>query len=65
MVSKKKKTVADKVRAKKGNVAKKTSPFEVKTNRQKHHVLGQKIAKHDRGAPGISRSKAIKKVNNL
>ncbi|XP_041369005.1 nucleolar protein 14-like [Gigantopelta aegis] len=61
VAKKKKKFVADKVRAKKADVAKTTNPFEVKINRQKHHVLGQKISKHDRGAPGISRSKAIKK----
>lgn len=37
------------------------NPFEVHTNKRKHDILGRKL-KHDRGLPGISRSKAIKKV---
>uniref|UniRef100_A0A8C9WAP1 NOP14 nucleolar protein homolog (yeast) n=1 Tax=Scleropages formosus TaxID=113540 RepID=A0A8C9WAP1_SCLFO len=36
------------------------NPFEVKINRKKFDVLGQKT-KHDVGLPGVSRSKAIKK----
>jgi nucleolar protein 14 len=35
--------------------------FEVRVNRKKHDILGQKL-KSDRGLPGISRSKAIQKV---
>ena len=41
---------------------KKLNPFEVHINRQKFEVLGRKL-KSDRGLPGISRSKAIKKVS--
>ena len=39
----------------------KNNPFEIHTNKRKHDILGRKL-KHDRGLPGISRSKAIKKV---
>ncbi|CAN8012088.1 unnamed protein product [Ixodes pacificus] len=39
-----------------------TNPFEVKVNKQRHDVLGRK-SKNDRGLPGVSRSKAIKKRN--
>ncbi|XP_029197418.2 nucleolar protein 14-like [Acropora millepora] len=38
----------------------KNNPFEIHTNRKKHDILGRKV-KHERGLPGISRSKAIKK----
>ena len=37
------------------------NPFEVRLNRKKHDILGQKT-KSDRGLPGVSRSKANKKV---
>ncbi|KAJ8316910.1 hypothetical protein KUTeg_004814 [Tegillarca granosa] len=60
-MGKKKKQVADKVRNKKKETDKKINPFEVKINRQKQDVLGRKISKHDKGMPGLSRSKAIKK----
>jgi len=40
------------------------NPFELKVNRQKHEVLGRKISKADKGKPGESRSRAIKKVHN-
>lgn len=36
------------------------NPFEIHTNRRKHDILGRKL-KHDKGLPGISRSKSIKK----
>lgn len=36
------------------------NPFEVHTNREKISVLGRKL-KHDKGMPGISRTKATKK----
>ena len=39
------------------------NPFEVRVNRKKHHVLGQR-SKSDRGLPGVSRSKAILKVKS-
>lgn len=38
----------------------KNNPFEIHTNRRKHDILGRNL-KHDKGLPGISRSKAIKK----
>ena len=37
------------------------NPFEIHTNKRKHDILGRRI-KHERGTPGVSRSKAIKKV---
>lgn len=37
-----------------------TNPFEVHTNREKISILGRKL-KHDKGMPGISRAKAIKR----
>ncbi|ESN93747.1 hypothetical protein HELRODRAFT_193948 [Helobdella robusta] len=40
---------------------KSVSKFEIKVNKQKHHVLGQKLSKYDRGMPGVSKSKSIKK----
>lgn len=40
---------------------KKINPFEIKVNKQKHHVLGRKLAKHEIGLPGQSRSKSVKK----
>lgn len=39
---------------------KKMNPFEVHINKQKMRILGQQ-QKNDRGLPGISRSKALKK----
>lgn len=40
------------------------NPFEVRLNRKKHEVIGQKKNKGDAGGrPGLSRSKAIEKVN--
>ena len=39
----------------------KNNPFEVRVNRRKHDVLGQRI-KSGRGLPGVSRSRAIQKV---
>lgn len=57
----KKKSLADKVRKTKTSSVIKNNPFEVKINRKKFDVLGRKN-KHDVGLPGVSRSKAIKKV---
>lgn len=37
------------------------NPFEIRMSRSKHDNLGKR-ARHERGAPGISRSKAIDKV---
>ncbi len=50
--------VAKKKRAK---VVEKLNPFEVRINKKKHDVLGQK-SKSDKGLPGVARSKAVKKV---
>ena len=41
----------------------KVNPFEVRVNRKKHDILGQR-SKSDKGLPGISRSKAIQKVRS-
>lgn len=59
----KKKNLSDKVRKTKTAADIKNNPFEVKINRQKFEILGRK-SKHDIGLPGVSRSKAIKKVRN-
>lgn len=40
------------------------NPFEIHVNKQKFQVLGRKL-KADRGLPGVSRAKALKKVNVL
>ncbi|XP_068709528.1 nucleolar protein 14-like isoform X2 [Montipora foliosa] len=47
-------------KAKGGTKESNNNPFEIHTNKKKHDILGRKL-KHDRGLPGISRSKAIKK----
>lgn len=39
-----------------------SNPFEVKVNKQKFRILGRKT-KHDVGLPGVSRSKAHRKVS--
>lgn len=57
----KKKRLADRVRGSKKEQERKINPFEVKFNKQKHKVLGRKISKHDRGMPGLSRSKAVQR----
>lgn len=41
---------------------KKHNPFEIHINRVKHDVVGRK-SKLDRGLPGVSRAKAVKKVS--
>lgn len=60
-MAKKKKNLADKTRNKKRDPEKKVNPFEIKVNRQKQKVMGRKVSKHDRGMPGLSRSKGIQK----
>lgn len=58
----KKKGKVDKIHHKKRNAeVKKINPFEIKVNKQKHHVLGRKLSKHEIGLPGHSRSKSVKK----
>lgn len=39
------------------------NPFEVKINKQKFQILGRPT-KHERGLPGVSRAKALKKREN-
>ena len=39
-----------------------SNPFELRVNKQKFSILGRKT-KNDKGLPGLSRSKAIKKVS--
>lgn len=43
---------------------KKHNPFEIHINRVKHDVVGRKN-KLDRGLPGVSRAKAVKKVSSM
>ena len=38
------------------------NPFEVRVNRKKHDVLGQRI-KSGRGLPGVARSRAVQKAS--
>ncbi|XP_065342235.1 nucleolar protein 14 isoform X2 [Cloeon dipterum] len=61
------KTNKSKSKSKKGSVKKSSTnkpkvlnPFEVHVNRQKFTVAGRKL-KNDKGLPGVSRAKAIKK----
>lgn len=61
-MGKKKAPKADLVRQNRKGPVKKYNPFEVKINRQKHDILGRKTGKFERGMPGVSRSKATKKV---
>ncbi len=39
------------------------NPFEIKINKQKFQILGRPT-KHERGLPGVSRAKALKKRQN-
>ncbi len=55
--------LSDKVRKSKAAPEIQNNPFEVKINRKKFDVLGRK-SKHDVGLPGVSRSKANKKVKH-
>lgn len=60
-IKKKKRSNSDVLIAKKNKVEqKKLNPFEVHVNKEKFKILGRKC-KHDRGLPGVSRSKSIKK----
>ena len=60
----KKKGVSSKRFSAKNAEKKAVNPFEVRVNRRKYDVLGQK-RKSDSGLPGVSRSKAIQKVNKF
>lgn len=59
--SKKKSARVEARRSAKSSEKAAVNPFEVKVNRRKHVVLGQR-SKADSGLPGVSRSKAIQKV---
>lgn len=57
----KKRPQADVLSSKKSIVkAKKNNPFEIHVNKEKHTIIGRQL-KHDRGMPGVSRSKALKR----
>lgn len=57
----KKRLQADVLSSKKSVVkAKKHNPFEVHVNKEKYSIIGRQL-KHDRGMPGVSRSKALKR----
>lgn len=43
---------------------KQLNPFEMHINRKKHNVIGKDL-RNERGIPGISRAKALKKVYAL
>lgn len=72
MVKKNKKSLSDAVYAKKAVAkenpfavakpvtSKRLNPFEVHINKEKFQILGR-TCKHDRGLPGVSRAKAVKK----
>ncbi|GBP05497.1 Nucleolar protein 14 homolog [Eumeta japonica] len=72
MVKKSKKHVSDAVYAKKAikkdnpfasaipATSKRLNPFEVHMNKEKFQILGR-TCKHDRGLPGVSRAKAVKR----
>lgn len=57
----KKRVTADVLTTKKtATKAKQHNPFEVHTNKEKFTVIGRQL-KHDRGMPGVSRAKALKR----
>lgn len=72
MVKKNRKPLSDAVYAKKAVTkenpfattkpvtSKRLNPFEVHINKEKFQILGR-TCKHDRGLPGVSRAKAVKK----
>lgn len=43
-----------------GNEARE-NPFEVRVNKRRYDILGRKV-KHEKGNPGVSRSRGLKKV---
>lgn len=55
--------ISDKLHSKKtkAKFKKQLNPFEVHINKEKFKVLGKR-SKNDRGLPGVSRAKAMKKV---
>ena len=42
----------------------KENPFEVRINKRRYDILGRK-SKHEKGNPGVSRSRGLKKVSIL
>ncbi|GFS26798.1 nucleolar protein 14 [Elysia marginata] len=57
-----KKGLSDKVRAKRKEASKQLpNPFEVKVNKVKNVVVNKKLQSYEKGLPGVSRSKAVKK----
>ncbi len=40
----------------------KENPFEVRINKRRYDILGRKL-KHEKGNPGVSRSRGLKKVS--
>ena len=40
----------------------KENPFEVRINKRRYDILGRK-SKHEKGNPGVSRSRGLKKVS--
>lgn len=57
----KKRPQADVLSSKKSIVkTKKHNPFEIHVNKEKYSIIGRQL-KHDRGMPGVSRSKALKR----
>lgn len=60
MVKHKKKNLAERVNLK-TNMKRNSNPFEVHVNKQKFNVLGRQL-KTDKGLPGVSKAKALKKV---
>ncbi|GFN75323.1 nucleolar protein 14 [Plakobranchus ocellatus] len=57
-----KKGLSDKVRAKRKVITKQPpNPFEVKVNKVKNVVVNKKLQSWEKGLPGVSRSKAVKK----
>lgn len=57
----KKRVTADVLTTKKAiTKVKKHNPFEVHTNKEKFSIMGRQL-KHDKGMPGVSRAKALKR----
>ena len=46
-------------------LAVKVNPFEIRFNKRKQQVLGQKGARGERGMPGVSRARALEKVRRM
>ena len=42
----------------------KVNPFEIRINKKKYNVLGQRRERGERGLPAISRSRALEKASS-